>query len=76
MTSNITLHLDDQTFERIRQLAVAQHVSVSAWVCDLVTRAMEERDGFERARRRALDAMLQPIPVSEGPLPREQAHER
>jgi hypothetical protein len=76
MTSDITLHLDDRTFEKIRQLAVEQHTSVSVWVSELVTRTVAERERFEQARRRALDAMHQPIAVQEGPLTREQAHER
>lgn len=74
--SDITLHLDEQTFEKIRQLAVDQHTSVAAWVSQLVTRTVAERDRFEQARRRALDARLQPIAAPEGPLTREQAHER
>ena len=76
MTSDITLHLDDRTFEKVRQLAVDQHTSVSAWVGELVTRTVAERDRFEQARRRALDALHQPIAVQEGPLIREKAHER
>ena len=76
MTSDITLHLDDRTFEKIRQLVVEQHTSVSVWVSELVTRTVAERERFEQARRRALDAMHQPIAVQEGPLTREQAHER
>ena len=76
MTSDITLHLDEHTFEKVRQLAVDQHTSISAWVSELVARTVEERDRFEQARRCALDAMHQPIAVQEGPLTREQAHER
>ena len=76
MTIDITLHLDQQTFEKVRQLAIDQHGSVSAWVSELVTRTVEERDRFERTRRRALDAMRQPIAAQEGPLTRELAHER
>ncbi len=76
MTSDITLHLDDRTFEQIRQLAVEKHTSVSVWVSELVTRTVAERERFEQARRRALDAMHQPIALQEGPLTREQAHER
>lgn len=53
MTSNITLRLDEKTLRRIKHLAVDRHVSVSAWVSDLVTRAVDELDGFEPARRRA-----------------------
>jgi hypothetical protein len=76
MSSNITLRLDERTLRRIRHLAVDQHTSVSAWVGKLVTRTVAELDGFESARRRALEAMRQPASVQEGPLTREQAHER
>lgn len=76
MASNITLRLDEKTLNRIKHLAVDQHSSVSAWVGELVTRTVAELDGFEPARRRALQAMRQPVPVQEGPLTREQTHER
>lgn len=76
MTSNITLRLDEKTLRRIRHLAVDQQTSVSAWVGALVTRTVAELDGFEPARRRARQAMQQPVPAREGPLDREQVHER
>jgi hypothetical protein len=76
MATKITLRLDEKTLRRIRHLAVDQETSVSAWVGDLVTRAVAELDGFEPARRRALRALQQPVPVQEELLSREQAHER
>jgi hypothetical protein len=76
MSTNITLRLDEKTIRRIRHLAVDQQTSVSAWVGDLVTRTVAELDAFEPTRRRALRALKQPVPVKEGPLSREQAHER
>jgi hypothetical protein len=76
MSNNITLRLDEKTLRRIKHLAVDRHTSVSAWVGELVTRAVAELDGFEPASRRALDAMGQPVPVQEGPLSRGEAHER
>lgn len=76
MSANITLRLDEKTLRRIRHLAVDQQTSVSAWVGNLVTKAVAELDGFEPARRRALGAMKHPVPVREGPLRREEAHER
>lgn len=76
MSNNITLRLDEKTLRRIKHLAVDRHTSVSAWVGELVTRTVAELDGFERCRRRALEAMRQPVPVQEGPLSRGDAHER
>jgi hypothetical protein len=77
MSTNITLRLDEKTLDRIRHLAVDRRTSVSAWVGDLVTRAVEELDGFEPARKRALHAMAKPVRIADAkPLAREQAHER
>lgn len=76
MSGNITLRLDEKTLKRIKYLAVDRQTSVSAWVGELVTRAVAELDGFEPARRDALDALRHPVRVQEGPMSREQAHER
>ena len=75
--SNITLRLPDKTLKRIKHLAVDQHTSVSAWVSDLVTRTVDEMDGFSLARKRALAYLQQPAVVADATtLSREQAHER
>ena len=77
MSSNITLRLDAETISRIRHLAVDQNTSVSAWVRDLVREKVEELDGFDLARQRALRALEQPVEVADASmLSREQAHER
>ena len=77
MTRNITLRLDEKILRRLRHLAVDRQTSVSAWVGELVTRAVEELDGFEPARKRALRDMARPVAVrSAPPLDRDQAHER
>jgi hypothetical protein len=77
MSTNITLRLDDKTIRRIRHIAVDRQTSVSAWVGELVTRAVDELDGFELARKHALQAMLKPVRVANAtPLPRDDAHER
>lgn len=52
MNNNITLRLDARTLERIKHIAVDRNTSVSAWVGDLVTRAVDKLDGFELARAR------------------------
>jgi hypothetical protein len=76
MPANITLRLDEQTLRRIRHLAVDKQTSVSAWVSELVTRALAELDTFEPSRRKALEGLNDPVPVAGRPLTREQAHER
>lgn len=77
MSTNITLRLDEKTINRIRHIAVDRNTSVSAWVGELVTRAVDELDGFELARRRALRAMADPVVVSNADtLSRDDAHAR
>lgn len=77
MTSNITLRLDKKTLDRVRHLAVDRHTSVSAWVSELVSRTVGELDGFESARKRAIESMNRPVPVKDsGMLGRDAAHER
>jgi hypothetical protein len=76
MSANITLRLDERTIKRIRHLAVDRETSVSAWVAELIQRALTELDGFEPARARAMQALERPVPVDDGPLSRDQTHER
>jgi hypothetical protein len=77
MTSgNITLRLDETLIKRIRRIAVDAVTSVSGWVTGLVTRALEEADGYERARRQALASLAEPVPLYGTPLLRDAAHER
>jgi hypothetical protein len=77
MGTNITLRLDEKTINRIKHIAVDRQTSVSAWVGDLVRRTVDELDGFELARRRALKAMAEPIPVRDAKaLTRDQLHAR
>jgi len=77
MSGNITLRLDEALLRRIRHLAVDRQTSVSAWVSELVSRAVTELDGFEASRQRALSAMRHPVSVRDASmLSREQAHER
>ncbi|MCK9515380.1 MAG: DUF6364 family protein [Ottowia sp.] len=77
MTANITLRLDEKTIRRIRHIAVDRNTSVSAWVSELVIRAVDELDGFEPARQRAIEAMADPVAVADAStLGRDDAHAR
>lgn len=77
MTANITLRLDQKTLDRVRHIAVDQRTSVSAWVSELVTRAVDELDGFNLARMQALRDMAEPVQVRDASmLGRADAHER
>jgi predicted transcriptional regulator len=59
MLKNITLKIDDQLLTRVRHLAVDENKSVSAWVAELIERALNEADEYEQARREAIDTLDQ-----------------
>lgn len=76
MTANLTLRLDETLLRRLRHIAVDRNTSLSAWVTEVLSRAADELDGHEAARRRALAALQHPAPVTSGPLTRDEAHAR
>ena len=73
---NITLKLDDAILDRVRHVAVDEHVSVSAWVQDLIRREIDARDLYEQDRKGALMVLREGLPLGGRPLTREEAHER
>lgn len=76
MSANITLRLDEKLIRRLKRIAVDSNTSVSGWVTGLVTRAVEEADGYERARRQAMTHLAEPAPINDLPLGRDAANER
>jgi predicted transcriptional regulator len=76
MLKNITLKIDDQLLTRVRHLAVDENKSVSAWVSELIERALNEADEYEQARREAIDTLDQGFHLGGRPLRREELHDR
>jgi hypothetical protein len=59
--NNITLTLDDKLISRVKQIAVREETSVSAWVSSLSESPLRDRDAFEAAKKGALDDLNQPL---------------
>ena len=76
MMRNFTLKLDERLLNRVRHLAVDEDRSVSAWVTDLIERAVKERDSYEECRQRALKMLEQGARLGRKPLAREEVYER
>ena len=76
MLKNITLKIDDQILNRVRHLAVDENKSVSAWVTELIEKTLNEADGYEQARREAIDALSAGFHLGGQPLSREALHDR
>lgn len=76
MLKNITLKIDDYILTRVRHLAVDENKSVSAWVSELITRTLNEADGYEQARREAIETLNAGFHLGGRPLSREEVHDR
>lgn len=73
---NITLKLKEDLLRRVRHLAVDDDKSVSAWVADVIERAVSDRDEYEKARRGAVGALREGFHLGGQPISRESVHER
>jgi len=57
MKTNITLKLDRDLLRKVRVLAAEKDTSVSGLLAEQLEKAVRERDGYERAKKRALARM-------------------
>ena len=73
---NITLKLDDAVLDRVRHVAVDKHMSVSAWVQNMINREIDVQDLYEQDRKGALMVLKDGLPLGGTPLAREETHER
>lgn len=73
---NITLKLDDAVLDRVRHVAVDEHVSVSAWVQNIIKHEIDAKDLYEQDRKAALMVLKEGLPLGGAPLTRDEAHER
>ena len=73
---NITLKLDDAVLDRVRHVAVDEHLSLSAWVQNIVNRELDAKDRYEQDRKGALRVLRDGLPLGGIPLTREETHER
>ena len=77
MKTNLTLKLDSDLVREVRVMAAEQGTSISALLGKRLEELVEERKGYEQARRRALAQLRDGI---EGhwrkPRSRDELHER
>ena len=57
MKQNITISLDKDLIRKVRVLAAQRETSMSRMLADELARAVEEAEGYEQARRRALASL-------------------
>ncbi len=57
MTKNVTLRLNEVLLKRARHIAVEDEKSLSQWLAEILEHAIEQREGYDRARSRGLVAL-------------------
>jgi len=77
MKTNITLKIESELLREARILAAEQNTSISALLADQLEQAMQQRRGYDRARRRALARLRKGYELHwTPPASRDELHER
>ncbi|HKS73871.1 MAG TPA: DUF6364 family protein [Terriglobales bacterium] len=77
MKTNITLKLDSDLIREVRVMAAEQGTSISALLGERLAELVEERKGYNQARRRALARLREGIAADwKKPRSRDELHER
>jgi len=77
MKRNVTLKLDADLLKRARVLAAEQGSSISKMLAEKVEEVVREREGYDRARKRALARLRVGMDLGwKRPVSRDELHER
>ena len=77
MKRNVTLKLDAELLKRARVLAAEQGSSISKMLAEKVEEVVREREGYDRARKRALARLRAGMDLGwTRPASRDELHER
>lgn len=77
MKTNITLKLDATLLREVKILAAEQGTSISALLTDRLEQIVRERNGYDRARKRALRRLQEGMDLKwSPPASRDELHER
>lgn len=77
MKSNVTLKLDAKLLKEARILAAEEGSSISGLLASKLEELVQERKGYDRARRRALARLRIGIELGwKRPRSRDELHER
>jgi predicted transcriptional regulator len=77
MKTNVTLKLDRNLLRKVRVLAAERDTSISALMAEQLEKAVQQRDGYEDAKLRALTRMKRASNLGyTPPASRDELHER
>lgn len=77
MKRNVTLKLDAELLKKARVLAAEQGSSISKMLAEKVAEVVREREGYDRARKRALERLRVGMDLGwTRPGSRDELHER
>jgi len=76
MTKNVTLRIDQTILHKARHEAVEEKKSLSLWLTELITKRVEGKGNFEKARDRAIKRMKKGFALGGKPFKREDVYDR
>ena len=76
MQKNVTLRLDEHLLIKAKHTAIEKGFSLSQWMANLLSQAVNKESDFERARKRALYHLKKGYRLGGKPLTREEIHDR
>jgi predicted transcriptional regulator len=77
LKTNVTLKLDRDLLRKVRVLAAERDTSISALMAEQLEKAVQQRDGYEEAKLRALTRMKRASNLGyTPPASRDELHER
>jgi len=76
MTKNITLRMDEKLLRKAKHIAVANDMSLSAWITRIVEKEARQDTRYEEVRAKALKVLENPGHYGGKMFSREEIHER
>lgn len=76
MTRNVTLRVEEEILRECRYAAVEEDRSLSQWIIDRISEAVQHRKTFKSAKSRAVRRLATGYHLGGMPFSRESLHER
>jgi len=76
MTKNVTLRINETLLYKARHQAVEEKKSLSRWLSELISRTVDEKNNYSKARQRALKRLKKGFHLGGKPFKREELYDR
>ena len=76
MTRNVTLRMDEELLAEVRHCAVDAHMSLSAWITNMIEALVPRTSEIEEIRARAISRLESGFHLGNKPMLRDEIYER